>query len=113
MPVLRKFSSLPRSTSLDVSSEVQRKLTTILAADAEGYSRAMDMDEVRTLDALALGTLIALKAALLFKRGWFKLLYARGVVIVCVLALVNLFTWSGYPWVMWPAAALITIELIR
>jgi len=62
---------------------------------------------------LALGTLIALKATPLFVRGWFKRSYARGVVIVCGLALANLFTWSGYPWFMWPAAALITIELIR
>lgn len=62
---------------------------------------------------LALGTLIALKATPLFVRGWFKRSYARGVVIVCGLALVNLFTWSGYPWFMWPAAVLITIELIR
>ena len=35
-----------------MSSEVQRKLTTILAADAEGYSREMDVDEVRTFEAL-------------------------------------------------------------
>ncbi len=35
-----------------MSSEVQRKLTTILAADAEGYSRVMDADEVRALGAL-------------------------------------------------------------
>ncbi len=35
-----------------MSSKVQRKLTTILAADAEGYSRAMDADEVSTLGAL-------------------------------------------------------------
>ncbi len=32
--------------------EVQRKLTTVLAADAEGYSREMDADEVRALGAL-------------------------------------------------------------
>ena len=35
-----------------MSPEVQRKLTTILAADAEGYSHEMDADEVRALDAL-------------------------------------------------------------
>jgi adenylate cyclase len=35
-----------------MSTEVQRKLTTILAADAEGYSREMQADEVRTLGAL-------------------------------------------------------------
>lgn len=35
-----------------MSSEVRRKLTTILAADAEGYSREMEADEVRALAAL-------------------------------------------------------------
>lgn len=33
-------------------SQVQRKLTTILAADAAGYSRVMERDEVRTLGDL-------------------------------------------------------------
>jgi len=62
---------------------------------------------------IAAAALVALEAAPLFVRGWFKLQYARGVVIVAALALINLFTWSGYPWVMWPAGALIAIELIR
>lgn len=35
-----------------MTSPVQRKLTTILAADADGYSRVMEADEVRTLEAL-------------------------------------------------------------
>lgn len=35
-----------------MSSSVQRKLTTILAADADGYSRVMEADEVGTLGAL-------------------------------------------------------------
>ncbi len=35
-----------------MSSQVQRKLTTILAADADGYSRVMESDEVATLGAL-------------------------------------------------------------
>jgi len=35
-----------------MSSPVQRKLTTILAADAAEYSRVMESDEVRTLEAL-------------------------------------------------------------
>jgi adenylate cyclase len=35
-----------------MSSQVQRKLTTILAADADGYSRVMEADEVGTLSAL-------------------------------------------------------------
>ena len=39
--------------------------------------------------------------------------YVWGVVIVSALALINLVTWSGYAWVMWPAGALIAIELMR
>lgn len=35
-----------------MSPPVQRKLTTILAADADGYSRVMEADEVGTLGAL-------------------------------------------------------------
>ncbi|MEZ5960334.1 MAG: adenylate/guanylate cyclase domain-containing protein [Hyphomonadaceae bacterium] len=35
-----------------MSAPVQRKLTTILAADADGYSRVMEADEVGTLSAL-------------------------------------------------------------
>ena len=61
----------------------------------------------------AMAALLGLEAMPLFVRGWFKLLYARGAVIVGALALINLFTWSGYAWVMWPAGALIVIELIR
>lgn len=35
-----------------MNSKVERKLTTILAADAAGYSSAMDADELSTLHAL-------------------------------------------------------------
>ena len=62
---------------------------------------------------IAMTVLMALEAAPLFVRGRFNLQFARGVAIVGGLALVNLFTWSGYPWVMWPAGALIAIELVR
>lgn len=62
---------------------------------------------------LAMGTLLALKAAPLFVRGRFRLSYARIAVIVSALALVNLFTWSGYAWVIWPAGALVATELVR
>ena len=34
------------------ASRVRRKLTTIMAADAAGYSTAMDADEVGTLEEL-------------------------------------------------------------
>ena len=57
--------------------------------------------------------LVALEAMPLFVRGLFNLQFARGAVIVGGLALVNLVTWSGYPWVLWPAGALIVIELVR
>ena len=62
---------------------------------------------------IAMTVLLALEAMPLFIRGRFNLQFARGVVIVGGLALVNLVTWSGYAWVMWPAGALIAIELIR
>jgi adenylate cyclase len=35
-----------------MTAGVQRKLTTILEADAEGYSREMAVDEVRALEGL-------------------------------------------------------------
>jgi adenylate cyclase len=62
---------------------------------------------------IAVVVFLALEAAPLLVRGRFNLLSARGAVIVCGLALINLVTWSGYPWVLWPAGALIAIELIR
>jgi adenylate cyclase len=61
----------------------------------------------------ALAALVALEAAPLFVGGWFKIQYARGAVIVGALALVNLFSWSGDLWVIWPAGALVAIEVIR
>ena len=62
---------------------------------------------------IALAALVAWEAAPLFVRGWFKVQYARGAVLVAALALVNLFSWSGYPWVIWPAGALLVLEVIR
>ncbi|MBC8239806.1 MAG: adenylate/guanylate cyclase domain-containing protein [Alphaproteobacteria bacterium] len=62
---------------------------------------------------LAMATVIALEATPLFVKGWFNLNYARCAVIVGALTLVNLFSWSGYPWVIWPAGALIAIAVIR
>jgi adenylate cyclase len=40
-------------------------------------------------------------------------LLARLVVIVAGLALINLFTWQGYAWFLWPAGALATLTAIR
>jgi len=44
--------ALPSVRNGAMSPPVQRKLTTILAADADGYSRVMEADEVGTLGAL-------------------------------------------------------------
>lgn len=53
------------------------------------------------------------KAAPLVVTNWFTRQYARLSVIVVTLVLINLATWTGYPWALWPAGALIVIELIR
>lgn len=63
--------------------------------------------------ALAMATALVWEAAPLFVRGWFSVQYVRGAVIVALLAAVNLITWSGYPWVMWPALAIFAVALIR
>jgi adenylate cyclase len=62
---------------------------------------------------IAIAAIVGLEAMPLFVRGWFTLQYARCMVIVGALALINLLTWSGYPWVLWPAGAIIAIELLR
>jgi adenylate cyclase len=63
--------------------------------------------------AIVLVTLLLVEAAPLIVRTWFNLVLARGVAVVCGLILINLTTWSGYPWAMWPAGVLVFIELIR
>jgi adenylate cyclase len=62
---------------------------------------------------LALATLVGLQAMPLFVSDRFGLRLARGAVIVAALALVNLFSWSGYPWVLWPAGALAAVALLH
>lgn len=62
---------------------------------------------------LVLATLLALEAAPLFVEGGLAVYYARFAVVVGALAAINLFTWSGYPWAIWPAGALLAVELLR
>ncbi len=62
---------------------------------------------------LAMATIVALEAAPLFVQGWFKVQYVRIAVIVAALALINIVTTPGYPWVLWPAGALVIAEVIR
>jgi adenylate cyclase len=61
---------------------------------------------------LVMATLLALRAAPLFSGGWFNVAFARVAVIIAMLALINLFTWSGQVWAIWPAAALVFLALI-
>lgn len=62
---------------------------------------------------LVMGVFLAMEAAPLLVRGWLRLSFVRAGIIVAGLLLVNLFTWSGYLWVVWPAAALLAAELVR
>jgi adenylate cyclase len=62
---------------------------------------------------IGMAALVALEASPLLVRGWFKTQYARSMVIIGTLALINLFTWNGYPWALWPAGGIIFIELVR
>lgn len=56
---------------------------------------------------------IAFQAAPLLKGGWFRYVDQRGLAVIGFLALVNIFSWSGYPWVLWPAGAFIAFNLLR
>ena len=62
---------------------------------------------------LAMATVLALEAAPLVTYGWLPRMFARGAVIVAALFLINLFTWSGVAWFIWPAGALIVATLIH
>ncbi len=62
---------------------------------------------------LAMLTLVALEATPFLVEGRLAAQFARGLVLVVGLALINLFTWDGYPWFLWPAGAMLALELIR
>jgi adenylate cyclase len=62
---------------------------------------------------IAILTVLGLQAAPLLTNGWFKASYARLGIIVAALALINLATWNGTLWVVWPALALVVFEAIR
>ena len=42
-----------------------------------------------------------------------RLVPARHVIIIASLTLVNLFSWTGYLWVLWPAGGLLGIAFVR
>ncbi|MGQ7843239.1 adenylate/guanylate cyclase domain-containing protein [Granulosicoccus sp. 3-233] len=62
---------------------------------------------------LVMAVFLAMKAAPLFASGWLRLSVVRAGIFVAGLLLVNLFSWSGYLWVIWPAAVLLVLELLR
>lgn len=62
---------------------------------------------------IVFATVIGLESVKLFFDGILATTIASGAVIVTALLLINLITWSGYPWFLWPAGALAVIEVIR
>lgn len=62
---------------------------------------------------IAIATIWGIAAVLFYVSDWRKRMMGCYAVIVAGLTVVNLITWSGYPWVLWPAAAFIIIELTR
>jgi adenylate cyclase len=62
---------------------------------------------------IAILAMLAWRAAPLYATGGFKIQYVRFAVIVGALVLINLFSWSGTLWVIWPAGALLVAEVIR
>jgi len=62
---------------------------------------------------IGLTTALALEAAPLVARSWLPLPFVRGAVIIALLTAINLVTWSGHLWVVWPAGALLTLGLLH
>ena len=61
---------------------------------------------------IALLAALGLQAAPLLAHGWVDVQLARLGVIVAMLAMINLVTWSGYPWFLWPAGALLVLFML-
>jgi len=59
--------------------------------------------------ALAILTLLALEAMPLLVQGAARLPLARFAVVVLALTLINLFSWTGVFWAIWPAIALAVV----
>ncbi|MEM7238156.1 MAG: adenylate/guanylate cyclase domain-containing protein [Pseudomonadota bacterium] len=62
--------------------------------------------------AVVLFGAIGLQAAPLVFRSRTSLLFARIAVLAACLVLINLFTWTGYFWALWPVGVAIVIALI-
>jgi adenylate cyclase len=55
---------------------------------------------------------LGLQAAPLLVRGWIDVQLVRLCVIVAMLAMINLASWSGHPWFLWPAGAMLVFYLL-
>ena len=62
---------------------------------------------------IAFLAVIGMEAAPLVSRNSQTVMLARAAVTITVLALINLFSWSGDAWFLWPAGAIIIAALIR
>ena len=62
---------------------------------------------------VVIATILGIEAVLLYVSGWQKRMVACAAVIIGGLTAITLITWSGYPWVLWPAGLLIVIEFGR
>ena len=62
---------------------------------------------------IALTTLFLILATPLFVRGSFNRLLTRSGIIIIALLLINLATWSGTFWALWPTGALAMAVLVR
>ncbi len=56
---------------------------------------------------------IVYQAMPLLQGRWFDNVDRRGLAVIGFLALVNIFSWSGYLWVLWPAGAFAAFNLIK
>ncbi|MBE1291191.1 MAG: adenylate/guanylate cyclase domain-containing protein [Rhodobacteraceae bacterium] len=62
---------------------------------------------------LALLTVWCLKAAPLWANDRFSPAMVRGAVLVMALVLINMFSWDGYFWSIWPTAAIGFVAFLR
>jgi len=62
---------------------------------------------------IAMATLLGIETVPLYVSGWQKRIIASAAVVFAGLTVINLITWDGYLWVLWPAGGLIVIEFLR
>ena len=62
---------------------------------------------------LAFALIAALYAAPALAVGWFNVQFVRYAAIVAFLVAINIVTWNGTAWVIWPAAGLVILAALR